>query len=666
MQVFSIIESKMCISVDGLAVTMGIKYESALNTIWTGLKRNRGEGRDTYKYFSDPKDARKKWILVESLSDLARQRVDHYYGCVDTYHRSEQWISIINKSILPADGVWFVTQKMDERKASLMARSCAWIRFTAGDVDADKYTKMQDRYEAIISVLDRDKGHDIKVSNWRSLRNKVVAFEKDGRSSLITKKTGNDNSKKLVESGLSFIVNCYAQPIKPTVREVAHLYNQYAIKKQWKPLCEERIRQILLQTDIAQAIAFVRDGMAHGKKLYERTIKRQKPTFADALWSLDGFTIQLRYSEKGKPMSDLYCIGVMDVCSDRIVGYALGTVENAILVQQALRAAIRNTMMKPLQLQYDNSSANKSTEATELFDRVARWAFPTAPYNGKSKPIENLIGRLEGHNMRHMNNFKGGNITSHSMAIKANPEFLQGQKLPDMATVVEQVQIVIEVHNNTMGKDGKTPMERYHTPNPLRRPMEYLEMVQAFWVERKDTVRYTKDGLIMEVNKERYTYEVESERGVEDMEFREQWLGTRFTVKYDPDDLEYISLWHEGIHISEARQKWLAPMAIVDMQEGDRERINKSLDARKEYSTRMVESIRRHKQIVEDEGELPTDLNYKELHKDALNRIEQKLIDQEISQGAMAAIGYTDNHRKKQSPFLLYGDEPGSMAVLED
>lgn len=665
MQVFKIVEGKMCISVDGLAVTMGIKYESALNTIWTGLKESKRDGRDSYQSFADEKDARKKWIVVDSLPDLPRQRVEHHYGCVDTYHRSEQWINVINRSILPADGVWFVTQKMDEKKASLKARSCAWLRFTAGDVDADKFAKMQDRYEAIISVLDRDKGHDLKVSNWRVLRNKVVAFEKDGRASLITKKIGNDNSKKLVESGLSFIVNCYAQPIKPTVREVARLYNTYALKKQWKPLTEERVRQLLLMPDIAQAITFVRDGMAQGKKQYERTIKRQKPSFADALWTLDGFTIQLRYQEGGKTLSDLYCIGVMDVFSDRIVGYALGTSENSVLVQQAIRMAVRNTMMKPLQLQYDNSSANKSTEATELFGRIAQWAFPTAPYNGKSKPIENLIGRIEGHNMRHMNNFKGGNITSHSLAIKANPEFLQGQKLPDMKTAIEQVMIIMEVHNNTVGQDGKTPMERYHTPNPLRRPMEYLELVQAFWVERKDQVRYTKDGLIMEVNKERYTYEVESERGVEDMEFREQWLGTRFTVKYDPDDLEFISLWYDGKHVSEARQKWLAPMAIIDMEEGDRERINKSLEARKEYSTRMVERIRKHKQTVEDEGELPTELNYYEMHKDALNRVEQKLIDQEISHGAMAVVGYPDE-RKRPSKFLLYGDEPGSMAVLED
>jgi len=654
----------MCISVDGCAAAMGIKYESALNTVKTGLKESRRDGRESYQCIPDPADARKKWIVVDSLPDLTRQRVQYYYGNIDQYYAAESWISVINMMILPADSVWYLTQKLTEKKAEEHARACAWLRFADGNHDAQKYNSMQARYEMIIAVLKIDKGHSLKLTNWRSLRNKVVAFKSDGRASLLSKKTGNDNSKKVTDVGRSFIINSYASPLKPTVRDVAHLYNEYAIVKGWKALTEERVRQIVIEPDIAQAIALVRHGQTVARNMYERTIKRMKPTFADALWTLDGFTIQLRYQVAGKVQSDLYCIGVMDVYSDRIVGYAVGTVENSMLVQQALRAAIRNTMMKPLQLQYDNSSANKSSEATELFGRMAKWAFPTAPYNGKSKPIENLIGRIEGHNMRHMANFKGGNITSHSLSIKANPEFLQSQDLPDMKTAIEQFMLIIDVHNNTVGKDGKTPMERYHTPNPLRRPMDYLAMVNAFWVERKDAVRYTKDGLIMEVNKERITYEVESERGVEDAAFRAEWLGTRFTVKYDPDDLEYISLWHEDKHISEARQKWLAPMAIVDMEEGDRERINKSLAQREEYILRLQESIKEHHKKVDADKGLPTELNHYELHKDAYNRIEGKMIDDDISVAAMAVVGYPDDKQRKK-PRYLYGHEEGSMRVID-
>jgi hypothetical protein len=107
-------------------------------------------------------------------------------------------------------------------------------------------------------------------------------------------------------------------------------------------------------------------------------------------------------------------------------------------------------------------------------------------------------------------------------------------------------------------------------------------------------------------------------------------------------------------------------MAIVDMEEGDRERINKALAARKEYPARLAKKIKDHKEAIEDEGGLPTELNYYDFHKDAYNRREQRMLDEEISVAAMAVIGYQDDKKKKPNNFLLYGDEPGSMAVLED
>jgi len=665
MTVFSMIGDRMYISVPGLAAAMGIDAASAINTIKTLLKEGRKYNRASYQSVADPADARKRWIWVDSLPARTHDRVVHYYGGdIAAYYQYERWISIINMSIDPADGVWYITQGIADPKAKQYARSCAWIRLAAGDTDTDQYASMQLRYEMIITAMSNDSGHSLRISHWRTLRTKVKAYETHGRASLLSGKRGNSNASKIDDMAIRFIINSYASALKPSYRDVTRIYNAYAPDQGWKLITEERVRQLLHEKEIKQAVMLARDGAAVFRNTYERTIKRRKPSFADALWTLDGFTIQLRYQESGKPMSDMYAVAIMDVYSDCVVGYALGQVENAVLVQQAIRAAIRNTMKKPLQLQYDNSSANKSAESQELFDRIARWSFPTAPYNGKSKPIENLIGRLEGHNMRHMPNFKGGNITSHSLAIKANPEYLQNQDLPEYDTVTEQVRIIIEVHNNTTGTDGRTPLERYRDAHEMRRDIDYIEMVQAFWVERREAVRYTKDGLTIEVNKERYTYEVETTRGIEDMDFRSKWLGTRFTVKYDPDDLEYISLWHEGKHIAEAHQKWEAPMAIVDMEPGDRSIIDQALSDRKAYVKRMHDKVSDIRESIAEDKTLPAELNYYDFHKDAYNRREQRMIDEDISQAALAVIGYTDQDKKKK-PKHLYGNDEGSMQVID-
>lgn len=663
--VFHILDDAMCISVEGCAMAMDNALDKAMNVIWKGIKRSKIYNRSSYKTIQDPQDLRRSWLIITTLPTRVQGLIQNHYGDPYLYYMYERCIYDINMSIEEADSLYYISQGIQESKVIQLQRSCAWMRLIAADKYSDLYPGVQRRYEMLIQVIGKDSGHTLhNISNWRILRRKVVAWKKDGRSSLISRLSGNSNSRKLQDTGIAFIVNSYASPLKPSVRDVYRLYTERAIKQGWALITEERVRQIITDEAHQQLIAQSRHGHNYTSNRYERTIKRKTPTFPDALWTLDGFTVQLRYTDNGKICSDLYIVAVMDVYSRRIVGYATGTAETSVLVQKSIRQAIRNSMKMPLQLQYDNSSANKSKEVTELMQRIARWAFPTAPYNGKSKPIEAVIGYIEGHNMRHMPNFKGGNITSHSIDIKANPEFLIDQKLPDIQTVIAQVHLIIETYNNTTGKlSGGTPVELYDTPHPLRRDMDYLAMIQAFWVTRRETARYTKDGLTIQVDKQRYTYEVETSRGVEDMEFRLKWIGTDFTIKYDPDDLEYISLWYEGKHISEAHIKWEAPMAIVDMEPGDRARIDSALAARKQYRQVLKDKLQTYKATVADAG-LETELSHYILHKDAYNKLESKLQDDDIDMRALHMAGYPE-HLKRKNKVTLYGNEEGSMKIIE-
>lgn len=648
---WKVIEGKICVSVDACAKAIGISMESGYETVMKGIMRYR-EGSTSWAHYPDPDDARRKWIVVDSLPKMSRERLEVYYGDIHIKYWVEMWKTEAEKHYNPTDVTYLIGRRMKVQDAEVSAVSASWLRWLAESDDAEGFERLEDKYKMVIKVLQEVPGHNIRVSNWRSLRTKVIMWRQDGVASLISKKSGNSNSRKLCDAGRSFIINAYASALKPTVRDVHRLYVEYAGAKGWKPVDEERVRQILSEPDVLQAVSLARHGLSTTRNLYERTIKRRKPSFADALWSLDGFTIQLRYDINGKVESGIYCVGVMDVYSDRIVGFAAGVTETSTLVQKAIRNAVRSSNMLPVQLQYDNSSANKSQEATELFKRISKYAFPTAPYNGKSKPIECLIGRIEGRNMRHMANFKGGNITSPSLAIKANPDFLAGIELPDMATVIQQLDLIIRIHNNTKGADGRTPDERYNDAHPMRRQADYLTMVEAFWVQRRDPVRYDKDGLVMQVDGQRYTYEVQGEHGVEDMDFRMRWLGTRFTVKYDPDDLEYICLYHEDVWVASARRKYEAPMAIVDMHDDDKGKIKAALQARRRYMERLAADLEAHKMTVQNE-DLPTELTHELLHKDAYNRLEQLILDGEIDARALEYAGYRRTE-KKRKPLGLY------------
>jgi len=322
--------------------------------------------------------------------------------------------------------------------------------------------------------------------------------------------------------------------------------------------------------------------------------------------------------------------------------------------------------MTPFQIQYDNSSANKGQEAQQLFSQLARLHFPTAPYSGKAKVIEAIWGRMEQSNMRHLPNFKGGNITAKSRDARANPDFLakllKSGEIPDFDQVVAQFRLVVETMNNTTGKrDSRTPAERYRDANEQRTPMDYLLMVEAFWVERRNPVRYTKDGVQIEVDGKRYFYEVETERGLESMEFRLKYLGDSFTVKYDPDDLEYICLYKDGTWIATARQKYEAPMARVDMEEGEGTIVSNSLTQRKEYWERLQAEAENMEAEMAALGFEP--LNHRTLHKDAYNRMEGALLDELLESTAIgvAAPKKRDTTRR----FKLYDDTEADGSIVE-
>lgn len=391
----------------------------------------------------------------------------------------------------------------------------------------------------------------------------------------------------------------------------------------------------------------------------ERTIKRRKPSFADALWSLDGFTIQLRYrDENGKVKSGLYCVAVMDVFSDCIIGFSIGSTETQQLVQGALRAATMKSLKLPHQLQYDNSSANKSQEAQQLMKRLSSISYPCAPYNGKAKPIESLIGRIERLNLRYFPNFKGGNITSPSLEIKANADYLNNQELPTKKQAIAQFELAIETHNHSENKNGSTPIQLYNTPSDHRRDIDFLMMVEAFWVERRRPIRYGKDGLIMEVNRDRYTYEVESEKGIEDMAFRREYLGSTFTVKYDPENLDQIALYLDGSYITTACQKHEYPMAEVDFQDGEKQMLHKALGQRKSYIEDSFRELDQMRAELIEEG-LPVDLDHALLNKDAYNRMEQGYLDELIDRS-------TQRKEKVSAMRSLYDDDEADGSILKD
>lgn len=659
---FKVIDAKLCISVRAIAEALGAKtsYFSVTNALLSF--------KDTpfWKTYADESDSRKKWIVIETLPESTRLQVEAKYG-QDLWlaYYTERLYAEVKATILISDEEYFLSMRVRSIDATSLSEAASWLRIGGSDYWKGKWTKRSLFWGAIVSVVSTRNLKGFRVSNTRVFERRLKRFDAEGLASLLPGYIGNSNAQKASELARKRIVHLYSNSIKPTVEDVTRIFNQEALANGWPQLSYERVRQIIQQSEFKALSYLARHGKDAAKNLVERTIKRRRPSFPDALWIGDGSTIQLYYSDgKGQIKSDLYAYVVVDAYSHAIIGAAVGQSETGVLVQAAYRDAVRRTGMMPYQIQYDNSSANKGSEAQQVFDKLAHLHFPTAPYNGKAKVIEAIWGRLEQYNLHHFANFKGGNITAKSLDARANPDALSSifktGELPSLAGAVAQFRLAIETMNNTIsGNQSLTPAERYRTEHDSRKPMDYLVGIEAFWVERKHKVRYTKDGVIIEVSGERYTYEVESERGIEDLAFRRKYLGDQFEVKYDPESLESIALYQSGRYIATANRKFEAAMARVDLVEGEGEIISKSLTQRKQYWQSLQQELAELDEEMAVLGFEP--LNHRLIHKDAYNRMEGALLDELIK---ASAIPEPSRKTQREPIYKLHDDSEADGSIL--
>jgi len=638
---FRLIENELHISVEGLAAA---KVES--DSIKKGLYRNRALGRDSWTHREDEYDARRVWILVDSIPERTMPQLRRHYGedLLAVYHQESLEGEAIEK-IQADDAGWFLALNVySVEQAADLAEACGWLRLVSTPRWWEgRWSAKTAAMRAAAGVIATKNLHGFRVSNWRVLNRRAKAWLQDGRNSLVSSKIGNKNAAKatgnirrLIEAR---IIDLYASPLKPTAETVAEIYNREAAANAWPQYTAERVRQLLNKPLNVQKWTAARHGVNAARARTETVLRRRRPAGPDVLWSIDGTTVQL-FSSDGKTLvKEWYAITIIDAYSDCVIGWACAaSTETARLVLRAMRSAIQRRGTRPAFAQFDGSKANLSTEVQQVFERMKTVGIRSQPYNGKSKYVERVQGWIEQHFQRYMPNFVGGNITARSLDTRANPDYLQKLRkaghIPGTDQIPKQFELAIETYNNTTIKARKaTPAELY-AQESLGAQVDYLTQVSIFWVKRRRTVRYTPEGIRMEVDKQRYFYEVQSKPGLEDYDFRREYLGDSFIVRYDPDDLTEINLYdRDDKWIATAKEKHEFGSVPGEWVEDEGSTLNEALKQRKRYIDEGLEEREQIREEMERMGH--AEVSFESVHKDALNKMEGDFVTRMLEASAV-------------------------------
>ena len=443
--------------------------------------------------------------------------------------------------------------------------------------------------------------HTLPKSEGR-LRGKMREYAREGYACLVSGKLGNSNTLKVTKEAERWVIAMRRSktPVY-TVGQILEEYNRIAPKKGWKALkSESTLNQILNRPDIMPQWYDAVYGELAAKQLFSRRNKTKMPTMRDSLWYGDGTKLNLFYKayEGGKlVVKTAYVYEVIDAFNDTLLGYAVGRTENFDLQYRAFRMAVETSGHKPYEIVTDNQGGQKKKALQEFFSSItSHVGRTTAPYNPQSKSIESVFGRFQRQVLHKDWRFTGGNISSKG-SWKIDREFIEANK-EKLYTYGELLDAYAKARGEWNAMDGR--MDAYlASVNPGTEAVSDIDMVNLFWIQTARSVKYTADGITVQFQNRKRTFEVYTAEGLPDYEWGMSNTGKSFVVKFDPLTMDTALLFEEtasGIRFVTAAYPYLEVQRNIQEQgEGDmalirmNDRANKKIRVQRQIEAKALE-----------------------------------------------------------------------------
>ncbi len=515
-------ENKACITAQQFIELFSLSaYRNALNRGYFVKHGTRGNGRDAVIEVESMRRADWKAKIIAEMGPLEKAEQKQLANQI-----------IVNDEIRANFKAYryFLGDKETSLPENVQAQYCnesaffdmmkrTWDTMVKARQSKGKKPKMKD---FIQTAYDTAHSESVKKEFPHDLPKNVKYFENkykkyidgaDGWETLISGKYGNRNTEKINDEAKFWLVATWANPVERTTGEkhLLNLYNGKAKDEGWKPLkSPQTLHNFLYEPEIEKLWYGHRHGELKAKEIFTLFNTTKMPLLRDALWYSDGTKLNYFYlNEKGE-IKTTSVYEVMDVSSEFMLGYHISDSENFEAQYKAYRMALQTAGHKPYEIAYDNQGGHKKLENGNFLNKLSHLAINTKPYNGKSKTIESAFGRFQQEFLKRDWFFTGQNIQAKKEESKANMEFILANKmnLPSLEEIKKAYEKRRNEWNNAQHpKSGLSRKETYYsTTNDKAPTLQIYDMVNLFWITRKDEVTYTADGLKFSEAKTEYRY----------------------------------------------------------------------------------------------------------------------------------------------------------------
>lgn len=441
-------------------------------------------------------------------------------------------------------------------------------------------------------------------TNPRALRAKYEAcilekinkrYSRPGLEGLIHDNYCNKHSNKITQEIGDWLLAYYCLPINTSFYELWEQYNEIRCEKGWTVLSESGITNFIMKPENERIWTLAREGEEAYLKKYGHTLSKDKNRlFPNAHWAIDGTKLDaVHYWDNTSKSAAVAKINVViDVYSEKIIGYSFSTTENHIDHFIALRMAVNEAEARPYLFTYDAQSAHRSKRMQELYSKVIAKGGQHYHHKvgRKSNPIEQVFNRLQQQVIMKRWFSDGQSIKSKQRRSKANIDFIEENKgaLPTFEELQQHWEIMVAEWNGKKRtkKAPKTRNEYFIENSKHTQKLDVLDRISIFWLNETKPKKYYAHGMPLTVAGQDYLYEVYDAHGNVDIDHQLKYVQQKLIVSYDPEYLDdYVALYklndkNEKVFVAYAQKKRTHVEVAILQEKGEYDQVLKDLEVR--------------------------------------------------------------------------------------
>jgi transposase InsO family protein len=575
--------------------------------------------------------------IYASLPERFKNIIEHDLG-VNPY---EQKSTIQFSEFLSSDeyaGVYFANYELEDGRYLKEANSDAVeeytanvavfnainkviVKVTSANPKINKAELWQNIAESVHNISD-----DLRLrypfdlpENSQALRAKYEAcileksnkrYPRTGLEGLIHNNYCNNHSLKISQEVGEWLIAYYSLPIKCSIPELFTAYEQKRSVTGFPRLSESGIQNFIMKPENERIWLRPRDGKDAYINRFGHSIKKNKETlFPNAHWAIDGTkldTIHIK-DNKNKMGADMNIDVVIDVYSEKILGWSLSESETHVDHFKALKMAVNTACAKPYLFTYDAQSGHRTKKMQELYSKVSNSHYHHK-VGRKSNPIEQVFNRFQQQVIGKRWFSDKQSIKSKQSRSQVNIDFIKDFKnaLPTKDELYKHFIVMVNEWNAMKHpRFNKSRNEVFATHSEHTQELDAFEQISMFWLEESKPKLYKREGMKLTVSGADYDFEVYDKDNQIDEVFRQKYVNTKLIVNYDPEYLDqYVKLYElnekgQKVFVAYAQKKREHSQMMKFSTEDSKAQMLKDLAVR---DNEMMRDWTKYKEIAERTG----------------------------------------------------------------